>query len=59
MADYRIYLLDSQDRVSSAVEAVCGNTEEAFDIARRVMGQRPAEIWHGKLCLGRVQPPAP
>jgi hypothetical protein len=56
MADYRIYLLDADNRVSSAVEAVCANRDEAFTVARRVMGHGPAEIWQGRECIGKVAP---
>jgi hypothetical protein len=55
MSRYRIYLLDTKDRVAAELEEGFANDRAALvcaEIAR--IGQYAAEVWKGERLIGRL-----
>jgi hypothetical protein len=47
MADYRVYILDQDGHVSSAIGFVCPDDEAAKKYARQFVDGHDVELWHG------------
>jgi hypothetical protein len=47
MADYRVYILDQDGHVSSAIGFVCPDDEAAKKYARQFVDGQDVELWHG------------
>jgi len=49
MAEYRVYLLDLDDRITVGKDLECDTAEQAHELARGFLLEAPGvEIWRGK-----------
>jgi len=55
MRNYRLYLLDQNDRIQSAVELQCDDDADAIQLARSLLGG-PMELWEGARIVRRFHP---
>ena len=55
--DYRIYLLDMNDRIKRGQDVQCSTDAEAFAEIAHIVGSFPAaELWCGTRRVGRWEP---
>jgi hypothetical protein len=55
MRNYRLYLLDQNDRIQSAVELQCDDDADAIQMARSLL-DGPMELWEGARIVRRLYP---
>lgn len=51
--DYRVYVMNPQNRIVRAVELFCASDQEAEDQVRRMSSEAPLELWQRARFLGR------
>ena len=57
MADYRLYCLDSKDRIAAAAEWIEASTdEEAVALAQSKKLRFRSELWDGHRLVARIRP---
>jgi hypothetical protein len=56
MAEYRAYVIGSDDLIVSATALVCENDEEAIAEVRTFLMERTIEIWSGDRFVIRLCP---
>jgi hypothetical protein len=56
MAEYRAYVIGSDDLIVSATALVCENDEEAIAEVRTFLMERTIEIWSGDRFVIRLSP---
>lgn len=55
MADYRIYVLNAQDRIANALERLFRSEREALETAEDLRaGAYAAEVWQGERLVARL-----
>jgi hypothetical protein len=45
MAEYRVYLIDSDDRFYDVVPLICADDDEAMEKAKHLAGGHDVELW--------------
>lgn len=53
MTDYRVYVMNPQNRIVRAVELFCASDQEAQDQVRLMSTEAPLELWQRARFLGR------
>lgn len=53
MADYRVYVLNDHNKIVEATDIHARDDTHVFEVAERVSGARPLEIWQGTRLVGR------
>ena len=56
MASYRVYFLNAEGRIMSAVDLSCDSDDHAAAEARRLADGRPVELWERARLIGRFEP---
>jgi hypothetical protein len=56
MHDYRVYLLDKQQKISNATWVKCDSLEEAIEQVATRTPETTYEIWDGPRRLATVEP---
>jgi hypothetical protein len=54
--EYRVYVIGADDHIQHRIDLVCDDDDAARARARRLVEDRPVELWHGDRLLGRFEP---
>jgi hypothetical protein len=53
MAEYRVYLIDSDDRFYDVVPLICADDDEAMEKAKQLADVQEVELWQGDRKVAR------
>lgn len=56
MHDYRVYLLDEQQKICKATWVQCDSLDQAIERVSADLPDSTCEIWEGSRCLAMVEP---
>ena len=54
--EYRVYFIGADDHILRRIDFVCEDDVAAMARARRLVEDRPVELWRGDQLLGRFAP---
>jgi hypothetical protein len=53
--EYRVYVIGPDDHILRRIDLVCEDDDAALARARRLVEDRPVELWRGDRLLGRFE----
>jgi hypothetical protein len=56
MAEYRVYLIDSDDRFYDVVPLICADDDEAMEKAKQLADGHDVELWQRDRKVARFDP---